>query len=142
MTFGEILTTADDDGGSDKITTGSGNDIILGGTNDEGVDEEITAGDGNNIVLGDSGRIDYTRADRDAGEPGADTNPADLDLVMSTDEGIGGDDVITTGDGSDLVIGGTGSDTITVNDGNNLVIGDSGRSRQPPKTVRSLREFR
>ncbi|MDX9818689.1 MAG: calcium-binding protein, partial [Desulfococcus multivorans] len=127
MTFGQIKTIADGIGGSDFITAGIGNDILIGGTNDEAVDERITAGDGNNIVLGDSGRIDFTRADREGGT-GADTNPTDIDFIESSaTTQYGGVDVITSGTGSDLVIGGRYGDTIHAGRGNNLVIGDSGR---------------
>jgi Ca2+-binding RTX toxin-like protein len=136
MTYGLIETIASADGGDDTITTGIGNDIILGGqggdtikadyagTNEE---EQELVGSGTNIVIGDNGLLDYTRADREPTAAGADTDPSDLDLVMSLDEVIGGNDIITTGDGSDLVIGGAGSDRIAVNNGNNLVLGDSGR---------------
>ena len=64
MTFGLIETIEFGDGGSDNITAGADNDIVLGGHND-GVDgstvEFIRAGAGNNIVLGDDGQIDYVR---------------------------------------------------------------------------------
>ncbi|HNQ90946.1 MAG TPA: Ig-like domain-containing protein [Verrucomicrobiota bacterium] len=129
LTIGEVLTTADGIGGSDTITAGSGNDILVGGTNDEGMVETIAAGEGNNIVLGDSGRMDFTRGDRvTSPTAGADTTPADLDLVESTSTTeFGGVDKITTGSGSDLIIGGRYGDTTEAGDGNNLVLGDSGR---------------
>ena len=135
MTLGLVETVTSADGGDDSITTGIGNDIVLGGQGADvikadyaGVDanEQDLVGTGTNLVLGDNGSLDYTRADRES-VAGADTNPSDLDLVVSVDEGIGGSDTITTGDGSDLVIGGTAGDIITVNDGNNLVLGDSGQ---------------
>ena len=49
--------------------------------------------------------------------------------VWSTDPDpdVGDDDTIVTGDGDDLVFGGTGNDTINVGNGHNLVLGDSGR---------------
>ena len=114
MTFGLIETLTSADGGVDTITTGVGNDIILGGA----AGDTITAGAGTNLVLGDNGKLDYVVNDGD---------PVDFDLVASVDEGIGGNDTITAGDGSDLVVGGTGADTITVNNGDNLVLGDSGQ---------------
>jgi Ca2+-binding RTX toxin-like protein len=129
MTYGRIETIAFGDGGSDTITTGSGSDIILGGHNDgDGLTvETITAGDGNNIVIGDDGKIDYTRADRES-VAGADASAADIDLIESTSTTeFGGVDKITTGSGSDLIIGGRYGDTIEAGNGNNLVIGDSGR---------------
>src|SRR6185503_5377157 len=51
ITLGRVETSEFDDGGADGITTGTGNDIVLGG--DEG--DTINAGEGNNIVLGDNG---------------------------------------------------------------------------------------
>jgi hypothetical protein len=59
---------------------------VTEGVQIEGMTETITAGDVDNLVLGDGGKIDYTRADRETGV-GADTNPADLDLVASTSTG-------------------------------------------------------
>src|SRR6185369_6727133 len=40
-------------GGTDNITTGDGNDIVIGGR----FDDTIKAGGGNNLVIGDSGMI-------------------------------------------------------------------------------------
>ena len=72
--------------------------------------------------------------------PGANTNPANIDLIMSLDTAVGADDTITTGTGTDIIIGGTGADTITASDltknasgayvnadGRNLVFGDNGQ---------------
>src|SRR5207248_8595414 len=42
-------------GGADVITSGSGNDTVVGGP----AGDTIDAGDGNNVVFGDSGELDY-----------------------------------------------------------------------------------
>ena len=123
ITLGLIETIAFTDGGIDTITTGVGNDIVLGGMDGDTID----VGSAINIVLGDDGQIDYSRADRTT-TPGADTDPSDIDLIesLSTTAG-GGVDTITTLGGDDIVLGGRFSDSINVGDGDNLVIGDSGR---------------
>ena len=124
MTFGLIETVEPSDGGNDTITTWSGNDIVLGGN----AGDEINVGQGHNVVLGDDGRIDYVREERDGAVPGADLNPGDIDLIESTSTtDNGGADLITSGDGDDIIIGGRFGDTITADDGDNLVIGDSGK---------------
>ena len=50
-----IQTIADDVGGMDTITTGSGDQIVFGGANSD----TITTGSGSNIVFGDDGRLDW-----------------------------------------------------------------------------------
>ena len=61
----------------------------------------------------------------------ADTNrfgglPLTLGRVETTADGVGGADHISTGDGSDVVLGGTGADSIALGSGTNLVFGDDG----------------
>src|SRR5439155_16252761 len=88
-------------GGVDTITTGSGNDTVIGGV----AGDTIAAGDGHNIVLGDSGEFDFLQ--------GVGTLLAAFSLAPT----FGGDDQITTGVGNDVVIGGIGDDTIKAGDG-------------------------
>ena len=93
----------------------------------------MSAVQGNNIVFGDNGLIDYVRAEREALADGADLNPGDIDLILSTattstlPTGFGGVDNITSGDGQDIIIAGRYGDTVNANNGDNLVIGDSGQ---------------
>ena len=128
-----VWSTDTASGGSDTITTGVAADIIIGGTNDAGVDETITAGTGNNFVIGDNGRI--TAAAEDA--PQFANQPITLGLVETTSSIDGGRDLITTGIGADIILGGAGGDQITANDGenaavpalhdqNNIILGDHG----------------
>jgi Ca2+-binding RTX toxin-like protein len=106
-------------GGRDIITTGSGTDIVLGGFGDD----DIIAGDGQNLVLGDSGEIYAgSRVDSRFG-----ALPITLGVVASTGPEHGGNDVIITGSGKDIVLGGVGHDTITVGSGDDIVLGDNGR---------------
>jgi Ca2+-binding RTX toxin-like protein len=140
-----------DDGGNDLITTGAGDDLVIGGEDGElVVDVEIAgvvtvartvvadttngdtlvAGDGFNIVLGDNGLI--LAAGQDA--PRFGSIGLTLGLVTTLAPSIGGNDVITTGIGRDVILGGTLNDTIvasagetaTVPDLDNFVIGDNG----------------
>ena len=77
LTLGLVETIESLIGGSDSITTGSGDDVILGGINGD----TINAGDGNNLVVGDSGLVDWTAAERGGALAGDDTNPADVDRI-------------------------------------------------------------
>ena len=86
-------------GGDDGITTGSGNDVVVGGIGSDTID----AGDGNNVVVGDNGLLVFN---------GADGNGATLDLVQTIAPSAGGGvDGITTGSGDDVVLGGDAGDT-------------------------------
>ena len=107
-------TTAPATGGADTITTGNGSDLVLAGD----ASDTVQAGEGDNVVLGDNGYVDYTVADGDA---------SDIDLIESTEPEVGGADTITTGDGSDIIVGGTGADGIAAGGGRNIVVGDSAR---------------
>ncbi|MEQ9410084.1 MAG: hypothetical protein RIK87_20275 [Fuerstiella sp.] len=95
-------------GAADTVTTGTGSDIVFGGAGSD----DITVSDGRNVVLGDHGIIEFDGAGQ-------------WTKVDSTDEGIGGNDTIASGDHADLIIGGTGRDTIISTDGDNVVIGDN-----------------
>jgi len=98
-------------GGSDQITTGAGDDIIIGGEDGElvvdasiavhtaiprvvmadtvrGDGDTIVAGDGRNLVFGDAGNIS---ASAQAG-PRFGAQPITLGLVTSVESLIGGSD--------------------------------------------------
>ena len=65
----------------------------------------IDAGHGDNVVLGDNGFISAAAASDVANFGG---HPMTLGMVESTSPTIGGDDSVTTGMGSDIVLGGAG----------------------------------
>ncbi|MDX6411745.1 MAG: hypothetical protein QOE91_1261, partial [Gaiellaceae bacterium] len=110
-----ISTTTPAVGSADTITTGVGNDVVIGGFGGD----TITDFGGTNIVLGDQGFVDWVVLNG---------NPADIDKIVATDPTIGGNDTITiTGSGNDVVIGGTGSDTISTGSGDDLIFGDFGQ---------------
>ena len=115
-----------------NITTGAGNDIVIGGP----FGDTITAGDGANILFGDNGRILSSLAVNGSAElaPTLDNHPITLGLIETIDATIGGVDNITSGIGRDIILGGNGGDTIIANDGEtaekpdgrNLIFGDHG----------------
>jgi Ca2+-binding RTX toxin-like protein len=142
FTIGEIVSIAFADGGADEIWSGSGDDIIIGGA----AGDTIDAGHGDNVVFGDHGQI-LTITNQGfntvVGEPRPDgDHPLTYALIISLvpDDELGGDDVIATGIGRDIVIGGAGNDVIHTYestsldtlqgtaelDGNNIVFGDYG----------------
>ena len=97
-------------GGVDHITTGSGNDQVIGGADSD----VIAAGFGNNIVMGDNAHINYAPSRQ-------------IESVASTDPGVGAGDNVVVDGGDNIVIGGVGVDTVTVgSSGNNIIFGDDG----------------
>jgi Ca2+-binding RTX toxin-like protein len=115
ITLGLVKSIATDDGGNDTIATGSGRDIVVGGA----LADTINAGDGDNIVFGDNGFIDYV---------GLDGAANDIDRLSTFAPTHGGADSITSGNGYDLIFGGTAGDTIHAGAGNDLVFGDHGKA--------------
>jgi len=92
--------------GSDRITTGAGDDVIDSGlgamdtvTSNEGIDRITLAGDGGTA----------------SGGGGNDT-------IF----GSGGDDSVTGGEGDDVLIGGQGNDSLMGGEGNDSLFGEAG----------------
>ena len=110
-TFVVAETTDPGFGDDDLIEVGDGDDVVLGG---DGSDE-IDAANGDNAVLGDHGvtvaefTVDVTAI-----------------TAVTTNPGAGDSDVITVGDGDDVVLGGDGADDIVAAHGDNVVLGDHG----------------
>ena len=103
------LSTDPKDGAADSITVGNGNDIIIGGVGGDTINAAI----GNSIIIGDDGALTYAGGI--------------LTLATTTDIGVGGNDVISTGSGNDIVFGGFGADQITTGTGNTMAFGDDGQ---------------
>ncbi|MEJ8562140.1 hypothetical protein QTO30_13515 [Yoonia sp. GPGPB17] len=112
-----IESTNTTDGDDDVITSGSGADIVIGGF---GIDT-LTGGDGDNIVFGDHGRLIGTQ-DAALAEDG---RPISLVSLTTIDPTIGDDDIINTGLGRDIVLGGAGSDDIKANEGDGPAVFDA-----------------
>ena len=106
----EYLETIDPaNGGDDNITTGAGHDIVLGG---QGADT-LTTNAGYDVVVGDNAIIQKNGA-------------GGLHTLRAMTGDYGGDDVIDSGDGNDILVGGLGNDQMTVGNGEDVALGDLG----------------
>jgi len=117
LTTGNVTRIATDqpnNGQADVMNGGSGYNRILGGLGGD----TITGGDDGNLIFGDHGFIDFTAFDGDL---------TDIDIIESSDFNNGGIDSIKTGEGNDIIIGGTAGDLIDAGQGHNIVFGDHGR---------------
>ena len=111
LAAGVIRAVSEDrsNGGADRITTGSGRDVIIGGL----AGDTIGSGAGDDAILGDLGQIS---------EAGASTGF----MRALTGEPGGGDDLIESGSGDDMIIAGQGNDRVDTGTGEDLAFGDSG----------------
>ena len=96
-------------GGMDLITSANGNDTVLGGS---AADQIVIAG-GDNLVTGDNAEADFNSDRR-------------VIRLRTLAPSIGGDDVISTGIGHDIIFGGVLNDAVDTTGGNNIVVGDNG----------------
>ena len=103
-----VETTNDNIGGVDNIVIAGDKNVAMGGA--EGDSIRITGAD--NVAIGDGGRytIEETRL-----------------YAESKSEQHGGQDFISTGDGKNVVIGGTDDDVIRTGAGNDAIVGDGGK---------------
>ena len=113
-----VETKSETLGGHDVIKTGDGKNTILGGTD---VDE-ITTGSGNDIIVGDGGLV-IMDLDRN---PLIVTNSGkNVDEETTETKSAGGDIIVTSG-GDNVIFGGLGNDDITSGNGEDVVFGDNG----------------
>jgi Ca2+-binding RTX toxin-like protein len=103
---------------ANTITLGDGNNIIFGGSGAN----TITAGNGNNIVAGANARLEFDSTG----------SPTTLTSVFPT---AGGDNQISLGTGSGVVIGGPGQSTIDAGP-NYAVIAGNGQAGYDAATAR------
>ena len=123
---GLVTTIAPRAGGDDRIWTGSGNDVALGGN---GADR-LVLGEGDDIALGDHGALRYS-----------DTLAAGARLwqIYTSDFLDGGLDRLEGEGGDDLLIGGTGGDAIDGDTGDDLLFGDQVSLQRQLEGALSLR---
>ncbi|MDP3511174.1 MAG: hypothetical protein Q8S20_00365, partial [Sulfuritalea sp.] len=108
--LGGIVTTNPGVGDSDVITAVGGDTVVLAGVGND----SVTTGAGKDALLGDNGFVTFDGA-------------GILANAETTDPLIGGDDVMSSGDGNGVLIGGSGADNLLGGGGQDLMIGDSGR---------------
>ena len=111
-------------GEGDTISLGDGGSIVMGGA---GADD-IDIGAGNSIVFGDSGLLTGAATGMIIASQALIT----MTSARSMSATVGGDDLIDTGRGSTVVIGGFGADSINTDngagvDGADVILGDNGR---------------
>ncbi|MGG6284259.1 DUF4347 domain-containing protein [Leptolyngbya sp. AN03gr2] len=113
----DIYSTDAEEGGTDTIAGGLGDDIIIGGaggTDQPGVGGDVLlGGEGDDIVIGDHGSI--TRNSSEV-----------IERIESLLPDQGGDDTIEGNEGNDVIFGGFGNDEITGNTGDDVILGDNG----------------
>ncbi len=95
-------------GGTNTVTAGNGNNLIVGGVGKE----TITTGNGNDVVIGHDGLLTF--------------NTGTVTYAASMDPGYAGDATIKLGIGNNIAIGGSGNNTITAVSGNQIILGDNG----------------
>ncbi|MFB3886819.1 MAG: hypothetical protein ACE144_16445 [Thermodesulfobacteriota bacterium] len=105
----DIFSTEAGIGGTDTIYGNEGDDIILGGA----AGDELYGNGDNDIILGDSGYI--TRNSSDA-----------VEKIETTAPSTGGVDIIEANVGDNVVFGGADADMITSDEGSDLILGDNG----------------
>ena len=105
-----LVASTDGAVGVDTIDTGSGDDIAMGGLGND----TITGVGGNNIVIGDEGKVVYSIL-------------AALTLIRNDESTEGGNDIITIAGGDNRILGGTGDDDITTGAGTDVVLSDHGQ---------------
>ncbi|WP_290737932.1 calcium-binding protein [Fibrobacter sp. UBA3718] len=123
-TYRTVQTKSEHDGGHDVIHTNDGKNIVMGGMDSD----EITTGAGNDIILGDGG---FAKVDRDFNaiyvtNEGRNIETLDKDeQVVVREDGTAGADTIIAGNGDNVVFGGLDSDDITTGNGHDVVFGDN-----------------
>ena len=123
-TSGQILTITTQDptfGGNDTITVNGGNNVILGGAGSDSITAQGASS--GNVILGDDGDATFTS------EPVSGSIATSvLAFIETSSQTDGGNDIIITGDGNNVIFGGSGADQITVGNGNSIILGDNGNA--------------
>lgn len=125
-------TTIDLAGGDDYVSTGLGDDVIIGGSGND----RINASGGSNVIWGDNvGEQDLPAGGHDVisslggndviygGGGNDEIYPGAGDDYVNAGQG---DDTISAGMGNDRVYGGLGADYIFGDEGNDLLVGGGG----------------
>ena len=110
-----VSTTDPSIGGDNNITVTGGSNVIFGGAASDTITVQTgsTAPSGN-IIVGDDGYANFANAIL---VQIATSNPSDY-----------GNDIITAGNGDNVIMGGSGNNQITVGNGSNLILGANGEA--------------
>ena len=124
-----IKSMSDNVGGNDIIKTHGDKNVAIGGAGEDYIHLE---GD-NNVALGDNGQVEYESTVIDANNNKikhvyGDSHKTYLHHIETTSDTMGGKDEITTGNGNNVVMGGTASDKIATGNGNDIIVGDGGEA--------------
>ncbi len=139
LAFIQTTDTSNTTGGADTAFGEEGSDIILGGVN--GSVDVLSGAVGEDVILGDNGLIHfyYDWANdgnvTDANYTPDDGDPDTLDLIRSYNDGLGGVDIVSGEEDSDVLIGGEAGDFVYGDnfaadsggaDGDDVMLGDNG----------------
>ena len=135
---GTVENSDPDHAGNNTISTGLGNDRILGGTGtntitDTGGSNVIFGADGvltfvDDNIEGDSTLLAFSGQTTLQDDGYVDYTDGLLVSAVSTDTNLGGGATITVADGQNLIVTGYGSSTVTAGDGTNIIIGGNGEA--------------
>ncbi|WP_405339384.1 hypothetical protein [Fibrobacter sp.] len=124
-----IHSVSESVGGNDIITTHGDKNVVIGGAGED----SIHLDGNNNVALGDNGEVLYESVVKDAqnnkiSHVYGDSHKTYLHYIQTTSDTMGGKDEITTGNGNNVVMGGTASDKIATGYGNDIIVGDGGEA--------------
>ena len=138
--LGTIQTTNSGTGGDNVITAGNGSNYVFGGFGNNvitlgGVTSTSPGASSASIVIGHTGEIEFdpTGTSLTAAQPQAGLFQAySIDngtaaAVYSTDNNIGGNDVVTVAAGNNILIGGAGNNSLYGGTGNDVIFGAGGK---------------
>ena len=110
-------------GGDDQITLGTGQATVIGGFGTDTISVQAAPAGQGNIILGDNGRATFASL-----PVSGSTSIAVLTKIETTDQSFGAGDIITSGAGNNIIIGGSGADQITSGAGDTIILGDNGEA--------------
>ncbi|RYE82614.1 MAG: calcium-binding protein, partial [Hyphomicrobiales bacterium] len=112
------VTTDPTYGGNDDIEAGLGADIVVGGVGSDRLKAGGDADVSQDIILGDEGELWFF--------PTGQLKTAFTVIPVLGNVVVTSDDIITTGGGDNVVLGGNGADSITAGSGADILFGDNG----------------
>jgi len=109
-TLDRVYSKNSETGGQDEVYGGEGNDVIIGGA----ATDNLYGEEGDDFVSGDGGLAIF--------------NNGRIQSAETTELFIGGDDVLSGGEGNDILMGGFGDDLFYGNLSEDAMVGEYGRA--------------